>query len=425
MLRSMELSGVGPAPKMGISFAERLNVVTGDNSLGKTFLLDVAWWALTRTWAGIPALPLGRHRASITYVIRGKKQDAAAVQSTFRADRQEWPGEAKRPAIPGVVVYARIDGGFSVWDPSRNYWRKDTPERPAAYHFDHGQIWSGLEVGGVQVCEGLERDWVSWQKGKEPQFASLVGALERLSPPELPLRPGSPRRVFLGEGYDRPTLRLGDEAVPIVLAPAGIRRVLALAYLLVWAWHEHRATATLLGKAPETRITLLIDEPETHLHPRWQRCIIPALMETLETLGGGSAGAIQVLVATHSPMVLASLEPIFQEEHDALFHLALVDRRVVLRQEAWAKQGDATNWLVSEVFGLEQARSAQAEHAIEAAEALMRGDMAALPAGLKTKSQIDATLRKLLPAHDDFWPRWIVTTGSAGVRTTHRRGEPR
>ena len=72
-------------------------------------------------------------------------------------------------------------------------------------------------------------------------------------------------------------------------------------------------------------------------------------------------------------------------------------------------QGDVTNWLVSETFGLEQARSKEAEEAIEAAEAFMRGD-GHLPKGLGTKAAIHARLQKLLPAGDVFWPRWIVNT---------------
>lgn len=68
-----------------------------------------------------------------------------------------------------------------------------------------------------------------------------------------------------------------------------------------------------------------------------------------------------------------------------------------------------TNWLVSETFGLEQARSKEAEEAIEAAEAFMRGEDN-LPRGLSTRAAIHARLQKLLPAGDVFWPRWIVKT---------------
>jgi len=64
---------------------------------------------------------------------------------------------------------------------------------------------------------------------------------------------------------------------------------------------------------------------------------------------------------------------------------------------------------VSETFGLEQARSVEAERAIEAAEALMRGEKP-LPAGLDSQSAIHAQLRRLLSAGDEFWPRWLVQT---------------
>jgi recombinational DNA repair ATPase RecF len=35
---------------MELDLAPRLNLLTGDNGLGKSFLLDVAWWAMTRRW---------------------------------------------------------------------------------------------------------------------------------------------------------------------------------------------------------------------------------------------------------------------------------------------------------------------------------------------------------------------------------------
>jgi hypothetical protein len=63
MLKELGLRDVGPAREISASFGPRLNIVLGDNSLGKTFLLDVAWWALTRTWAGPIAAPMLRPNA--------------------------------------------------------------------------------------------------------------------------------------------------------------------------------------------------------------------------------------------------------------------------------------------------------------------------------------------------------------------------
>ena len=412
MLDYLKVKNVCLAPELRVDWSPRLNIITGDNGLGKSFLLDLSWWALTRTWVDKVALPSEPGESVIEYVVRGKAKGKGTkpVASVLRRKDQTWPVAASRPHMPGIIVYIRIDGGFSVWDPARNYWRSN-PERPAAYHFNAQDVWNGLDIDGKRACEGLERDWVSWQDGRKEQFKVLEKVLETLSPVSEPLRAGQPKRVFVGEGRDRPTLLIGSQTVPVVLASAGVRRILALAYFLVWAWHEHRVAAELLGEKPEERFVILFDEPETHLHPRWQRSIVPSLLSAVNALKGKTGADSQLLVATHSPLVTASLEPLFDPERDDLIHLGLKDGYVAVDQHGWAKQGDAANWLVSETFGMEQARSLESEHAIEAAEAFMRGEKH-LPEGLKSKKAINDKLKKLLPEHDVFWPRWIVKTNT-------------
>lgn len=46
---------------------------------------------------------------------------------------------------------------------------------------------------------------------------------------------------------------------------------------------------------------LLIDEPEAHLHPTWQR-LLPDALQRLIPNG-------QILVATHSPYIIHGLKP--------------------------------------------------------------------------------------------------------------------
>jgi len=87
--------------------------------------------------------------------------------------------------------------------------------------------------------------------------------------------------------------------------------------------------------------------------------------------------------------------------------LELRNGKVHVTQGNWAAQGDASSWLVSETFGLEQARSLDAERAIEAAEAFMRGDKG-LSKPFNSRKAINAELVKLLPAHDVFWARWLI-----------------
>lgn len=406
MIERLQTQQVGPAESFDVTWAPRLNVIAGDNGLGKSFLLDLCWWALTRTWATHAIIPsLGAQEPGISYEVVGSGR-SVRVDSRFNRSNFSWTLPVGRPPKPGICVYAKVDGGFATWDSARNYWRNDFG-RPDSYQFEPLEIWNGLDLDGLTVCEGLERDWVTWQKGQEPQFEALKKALKELSPPTEQLIPGPPMRVNLAEGRDRPTIIIGGEPIPLAFASAGIKRIIALAYLLTWTMHEHKAASELLRKEPANSIVLIIDEPEAHLHPKWQRTIIPSLMNAVSGGDGLEPASLQLISATHSPLVLASLEPFFDSETDDLMALDRETNEVVLKQHQWAKNGDVINWLVSDVFGLEQARSLQAERAIEAAEALMRDEA---PAGSSSLShaEVELELRRLLPAHDPFWARWLL-----------------
>ncbi|MCX4036448.1 AAA family ATPase [Aeromonas caviae] len=419
MLKSLSLTGVGPADTFGpVNFASRLNFITGDNGLGKSFLLDIAWWTLTRTWArGIVVIPRkGKAKSSISYAYSKSTPGDFAETSSFKRSEQQWPTKQGRPAIPGVVLYAGVDGSFSAWDPARNYWlgdggKEDSAERARAFNFTPEQVWNGLEgPAGIRYCNGLIHDWVLWQKGQDPAFADLCKVLEALSASDdEQLVPGPPVRLGL-DVKDYPSLHMPyGQDVALVHASAGMRRISALAYLLVWTWREHQMACEQTGRKQAKEIIFLIDEIECHLHPQWQRRVVPALLRVMQALTGKKV-PVQLIVATHSPLVLASVEPEFDEAKDAVFNIQLDGGQACVTKELWAKQGDVVNWLVSDAFGLRQARSIDAERAIESAEAWMRGDKSALPGNLKTQAAIHKELLRVLAGHDEFWPRWLVET---------------
>jgi hypothetical protein len=229
-----------------------------------------------------------------------------------------------------LVVYGRADGSFAVIDPARNDPPDDdgdgppaSRQRPAAFFFDSHDVWGGLTKDGQRLCNGLIADWRVWQLQNSDKFIALENMLSVLSPePAEPLQPGEPRRIDLLDSRNIPTLRMSYGEVPVTLLSSGMRRILALSYLLVWAWHEHRKASELRGKPPSDRVTLLIDDVDAHLDSRWQRVILPAILLALQGLG--AAAESQVISTTHSPLVLASLERIWDPEHDRLFRLDLV-----------------------------------------------------------------------------------------------------
>ena len=424
MLHFLHLSNVGPAPEMRMELARRLNLITGDNGLGKSFLLDVAWWALTRRWphdlnprltSGYPAKPSNpREVASITFVLKSKSR-TVEYSSQYSARDESWLGKQGRPWMPGLVLYAHSDGGFSVWDPHRNYWKKsgnvDVQERLPGYVFSPKEVWDGLQVAvdgkPTVVCNGLIRDWAGWIKEKGQDAERMADALRRLAPKGETLEPGRLVRLSVNDARDIPSLRLPyADAVPILYASSGVRRITALCYMLTWAWREHLFAAEQLGVEAENRLVLLFDEIESHLHPRWQRSILNAVLALSQSLN--RAAEIQLIAATHSPLVLASAEPTFDPRKDAWFDLDLDregrERVVSLRRRAFVRHGEVGHWLTSEAFDLASARSLEAEDAIEQAKKLLKRRE---QPGLDEARRVDAVLRKAkLPDIDPFWVRW-------------------
>jgi AAA domain, putative AbiEii toxin, Type IV TA system len=434
MLEYLHLKNVGPAAEMHLEPARRLNVITGDNGLGKSFLLDVAWWALTRRWpaevnpdigSGRMARPDTPGEASIEFSFQTKSRKDR-YRSTFDRRAQAWTGRPGRPGNPGMVIYAQVDGGFSVWDPARNYWRTkantDVQERAPAYVFSARQVWDGLHAGETALCNGLIADWALWQKERGETFELLVSALEVMSPsPSEQLYPGELGKLSLDDARWVPTLRTPyGRDVLLPLASAGVRRIIALTYLLVWAWQEHQRAAKDLDEEPTDQVTFLVDEIESHLHPRWQRTIIASLLEVTRRLAADAS--VQLLCATHSPLVMASVEPFFDEAQDAWFDLDLVPgskqepAKVALQRRRFTSRGNASSWLTSDAFDLESGGlSVQAEEAVKRALALLRKPKR--PSKAQARAVDQALKDARLPATDPFWVRWSAFyDGLAGSR---------
>ncbi|MEX1115858.1 MAG: AAA family ATPase [Akkermansiaceae bacterium] len=409
MLETLSLRNLGPAPALDFEFGERLNLLTGDNGLGKTFLLDVAWWALTRSWTEDAKIhpAAGVNDASVRFHVHGKGGPNTEIECQYRRDQLDWaPPPPGRPPSPGLVIYARIDGGFSLWDPERN-----GGERPEAFRFSKKELWESLrDEDGTVICRGLLEDWETWSLKANGAFTTLREVLALLSPggQDAPLVPGQSVRVPGMGVRDIPTLKMSYGSVPLPHTSAGIKRILSLAYMLVWAWTEHRAAADLRGRECTHRIVLLWDEVEAHLHPQWQRSILPAVIAVLNRLlESANQAQVQVIATTHAPFVLASVETLFDEARDRLFNLELTQEgQVRLESVQWARFGSIIEWLRSPAFDMKSGYSKEAEQALIAANRWIKGsrdgpDVAA----------IQAELSRTLADSDPFWPRWLVATG--------------
>lgn len=423
MLKSVHLRNVGPSSEMCLEFSPRINLITGDNGLGKSFLLDVSWWALTRRWpqelnsnltSGYTARPTNiKEPAEISFDLVSKVK-TVSYKSTYSPKDEAWIGRAGRPWNPGLVVYALADGGFSVWDPARNYWDKrgnvDIQDRLPAFVLSQNEVWNGRrETRGTrdtQIINGLISDWASWIREAGADAKRMEKVLNALTPDDdqnsmTPCKDFA--RLSVEDSRDIPKINMGyGQEVPIVFASLGVRRIVALSYMLAWAWREHVRASEHLGDSPSNRIVLIFDEVEAHLHPRWQRKIIPALLRIADSLTGDDGASIQIIAATHSPLVMASMESVFDRSVDSWFDLDLEQGKVYLRKRPFVRHGDVASWLQSEAFDLQEARSEQAEIALSRAKkiALERTPQ------LAEIIEVEKLLLAALGDTDRFWVRW-------------------
>jgi len=274
------------------------------------------------------------------------------------------------------------------------------------------QAWNGVRLDdGNTICRGLIEDLVTWQQTGGPEFEAIQRVLAALSPPgPEKLVFGQPTRISMGDRRLHPTLRVPYGEIPVTMASAGTRRILLLAYFLVWTWYGHLAACQTVGREPERSIIVLLDEPEMHLHPRWQRAIVPSLLSAIGTLDKDLS--VQLIVSTHSPLVLGSMGPIFDKQRDKLFELAMDEDsgQVQVYDRPWHHSGDATAWLTSDTFRRHQARLRPAEVAIEAANLFIRGKADTNPEHLRTKEQIHQELNRVLDGDDPYRSYWMVAT---------------
>lgn len=106
-----------------------------------------------------------------------------------------------------------------------------------------------------------------------------------------------------------PRVFLGEQALTLGQLPDGVRSTLAwiadyLRRQEIFAWET--------GQPGLRKGVLLIDEVDAHLHPKWQRLILPAMRAAFPE--------VQIIVTTHSPFVIASCR-------DARVHVLELDEQ--------------------------------------------------------------------------------------------------
>ena len=94
-----------------------------------------------------------------------------------------------------------------------------------------------------------------------------------------------------------PQFRTPDGDLPLDVLSQGTQSIIQFLARLLFGYAEYYDFPADLEEKPGI---FLIDEIDAHLHPSWQRRIIPTLTEHFPNL--------QIFCSTHSPLMLAGLE---------------------------------------------------------------------------------------------------------------------
>lgn len=315
-----------------LPLATRLNVLVGINGAGKTSVLDATAkllsWSIRRLispMGGGGGAPLnerdirnGVPGASISLEAQWEQQPVAWTLTKSRRGSASWESKNNLKAL---TEFARdLLGSERVWKLpllvgyTVNRAVLDVPLRIKTHHaFAPHEAYEHAFDGTpnfrtffewFRENEDLEneRKVDAMEHGLEPgpanpALTAVTGALEAFLPG---FRHWRIRRSPL-----RMEVRKGTEILDIRQLSDGEKNLMAMVGDLA------RRMAMLYygkdGNALAGRGVVLIDEVELHLHPAWQRCVLPRLLATFPNL--------QFIVTTHSPLVLAQLNALLYRQH--------------------------------------------------------------------------------------------------------------
>lgn len=427
-LTELHITGIGPGSEFKLHFGPHLNLLTGDNGLGKSFLLEWVWYVLSHNWTQSVIYPGDKSGKIPTVSARHSLcSEECFYKAFFDYERLSWEIEStpestslyKKQLDIVPMLFMGAEGNFVV----KNI-RQSNISLPEHLTFTLEEVWDGLFLEAlngnkIHACNGLIQDWVMWQRDPDQTtFQLLKDVLTLLSPPDLehgdlgPILPTEPMRIP-GDSRLFPAIKHVYGEIPLNQASSAIKRIVSFSYLLVWTLREHSIRSKLAGRKPSSSMIVLIDELEAHLHPQWQRVILPALISISKTLS--PALNIQFFITSHSPLVLTSVEKDWVEGNDKLFHFNLdkstFPPQVVVEEPVFFRHRTANSWLTSEIFELGEARSLEAEKLIRKALHLQKQSQPSK----EELTSVSRALMGVLGAHDPFWPRWNWYVEQQGI----------
>jgi hypothetical protein len=135
----------------------------------------------------------------------------------------------------------------------------------------------------------------------------------------------------------QPRIKVRGKSLNFSQLPDGVRSTVAWIADFMMREDQVAWSSRLKGKRPGL---LLLDEIDTHLHPLWQRLLLPAMREALPD--------VQMIVTSHSPFVISSCP-------NSRVHVLKLDQRgrAFAQLPVDSPIGESVTTTLKEIFGVD------------------------------------------------------------------------
>jgi predicted ATP-binding protein involved in virulence len=366
-IKTLSLHNYRGAQSLTMELQPRLNVLVGFNGAGKSTILDAI--ALMLSWAISRIQSLGKKGDSISEEDIKIGEPNTSIEISFVDDDQQvkWlVGKSRQgyssslnfsdfallnkysekiqasiTATKGqtnIPIFIFYPVGRAVTKISLKPRQNQTFDLMEAY--DQALIGSSTFMAFFQWfreredLENESRKFLSYSQdfSPDPQLEAVRSALKHFLPDfeNLNVR-RNPLRMEIQKGGQFFTInQLSDGEKCLIAMISDIARRLAI--------------ANPIGNPLEGKGVVLIDEIDLHLHPTWQRMIIPQLVKVFPNC--------QFIVSTHSPHVLTHVQP------DNIFLLTQTPDNITVTQPS-ASYGKTVDRILEDLMGLGTTRPQQ------------------------------------------------------------------
>lgn len=356
------------AKQLPLELHDRLNVFFGVNGSGKTSILDasailLSWFVNRIKHEGSSGRPIlepdirnGEASATIEMICYYQKNYFAW---NIVKTRTGYKREAASILIPLAIVAKQVQSKISESNGLTNlplfaYYPVnravlDIPLRIKERHsFDLLSAYSDSLTGGANF-----RAFFEWFREREDlenenrKYAELLIKPEGFQFPDLQLEAVRAALMLFMPDFTNLTVRRNPLRMEVEKngKPLTVNQLSDGEKCLMALVGDLARRMSIANPARENPLegegVILIDEIDLHLHPKWQRMIIPKLLEVFPNA--------QFIISTHSPHVITQVQP------ESLFLLKQTDSGMVAEQPT-ESYGKSVERILEDLMGLETTR---------------------------------------------------------------------